>query len=209
MHSPPILKTPWRMTQAEVEKYTHAAVTSMHFMKRAPTAAEIGVAEGWEFIADSKGETGMIATKAGSHVSFKLEPAVYETLLVGCLTPYEKITPVRVWVDHDAAADQTACRNPKLGKTIDPWHDGWIGKVSVYRSLPTRAPKGGGYVHFCLSEDNKGRFDDKTDRGQVQDPACRSPTYGCFYGCFSVIEAHRGTWFRTPCPIVVRSRSNM
>ena len=163
MHSPPILKTPWRMTQAEVEKYTHAAVTSMHFMKRAPTAAEIGVAEGWEFIADSKGKTGMIATKAGSHVSFKLEPAVYETLLVGYLTSYEKITPVRVWVDHDAAADQTACRNPKLGKTIDPWHDGWIGKVSVYRSLPTRAPKGGGYVHFCLSEDNKGRFDDKTE----------------------------------------------
>ena len=28
-----------------------------------------------------------------------------------------------------------------------------------------------------------------------------------FYGCFLVIEAHGGTWFRTPCPIVVRSRS--
>ena len=26
-------------------------------------------------------------------------------------------------------------------------------------------------------------------------------TYGCFYGCFLVIEAHGGTWFRTPCPI--------
>ena len=31
--------------------------------------------------------------------------------------------------------------------------------------------------------------------------------YGCFYGCFWVIEAHGGTWFRTPCPIIVRSRS--
>ena len=27
---------------------------------------------------------------------------------------------------------------------------------------------------------------------------------GC---CFLVIEARGGTWFRTPCPIVVRSRS--
>jgi len=50
--------------------------------------------------------------------------------------------------------------------------------------------------------------------------------YGCSYKChlsgddrrnsrvavvftvvFLVIEAHGGTWFRTPCPIVVRSRS--
>ena len=28
-----------------------------------------------------------------------------------------------------------------------------------------------------------------------------------FYGCFLVIGAHGGTWFRTPCPTVVRSRS--
>ena len=28
-----------------------------------------------------------------------------------------------------------------------------------------------------------------------------------FYGCFLVIEAHGGRCFRTPCPIVVRSRS--
>ena len=34
---------------------------------------------------------------------------------------------------------------------------------------------------------------------------CRSGVR-LFYGCFLVIEAHGGTWFRTPCPIVVRSR---
>ena len=27
-----------------------------------------------------------------------------------------------------------------------------------------------------------------------------SQSVGCFYGCFLVIEAHGGTWFRTPCP---------
>ena len=32
--------------------------------------------------------------------------------------------------------------------------------------------------------------------------------YGCFYDCFLVIEAHGGRCFRTPCPIVVRNRSN-
>ena len=34
--------------------------------------------------------------------------------------------------------------------------------------------------------------------------------HGCtvvFTVVFLVIEAHGGTWFRTPCPIVVRSRS--
>ena len=34
-----------------------------------------------------------------------------------------------------------------------------------------------------------------------------SPGHGCFCGCFFVIEAHGGTWFQTPCPVVVRSRS--
>ena len=31
--------------------------------------------------------------------------------------------------------------------------------------------------------------------------------YGCFYGCFLVIEAQGGTWFRTPCPNYQRSRT--
>jgi len=158
MFDPPILKTPWRMTPKEVDKYTHATVTSINFMKRPPAMAEIGVIEGWEHMADSKSKTGMIATKVGSHVSFKLEPAVHETLLVGYLTSYEKITPANLWIDQSATGD---CGTK--GETIDPWHDGWIGKVSVYRSYVAKAPLAGGYVHFCLSLDNKGRFDDKAE----------------------------------------------
>ena len=188
MFDPPILKAPWRMTPKEVDKYTHATVTSINFMKRPPAMAEIGVVEGWEHMADSKSKTGMIATKVGSHVSFKLGPAVHETLLVGYLTSYEKITPAKLWVDQSAAGDYvspdgkncvlraelgvgpvtqktatSACACGTKGAYIDPWHDGWIGKVSIYRSYVTKAPLAGGYVHFCLSPDNKGRFDDKTE----------------------------------------------
>ena len=41
------------------------------------------------------------------------------------------------------------------------------------------------------------------DHGVYVVPSLAGNRFGCFYGCFLVIEAHGGTWFRTPCPMQV------
>ena len=56
-----------------------------------------------------------------------------------------------------------------------------------------------------VSESREGRGREIDDANAKVRSSLEAPRL--FYGCFWVIEAHGRTWFRTPCPIVVRSRS--
>ena len=126
----------------------------------------------------------------------------------------QKLVYVRsVDISSDIGFD---CHTPRAWVRSEPQsiHRGW--PQAKIRHRCSDFPHGIGWPARCTNRDHRTavpRGEGGIEGGyypvvsswcavlaRCRQRSCPRIAYGCFYGCFSVIEAQGGTWFRTPCP---------